>query len=285
MHEWLKRTLLRVLRVPPEPHPPSGSPESIQTFRAARNYYRYKLFGWGLKQLGALAGILMLSSITIGYGMSGRLPWESIPGPASVGKAIEELRKDEDAQKFEKVVRWALETRALLLFEIVGLVFLFLQAPVTYALVRLDYEMRWYVVTDRSLRIREGIASVREMTMTFANVQNLTIQQGPIQRLLGISDLRVRTAGGGSGAKDEEDGDKEAKSMHVGYLRGVDNAQEIRDSILARLRSVKGAGLGDPDDESVSTDVVPAATGDLLSAARELLGEARALRRTVGGKV
>jgi len=284
MHERLKRTLLRVLRVPPEPHPPSGSPGSVRTFRAARNYYRYRLFGWGLKQLGALVGILMLSGMQIGYGMSGRLPWESIPAPASVDKTIEELRTDEDAQKFERVLRWALETRLLLLFEILGLALLFLQAPVTYAMVRLDYEMRWYIVTDRSLRIREGIASVREMTMTFANVQNLTIRQGPIQRLLGISDLRVRTAGGGGGDKDEEDDSKEAKSMHVGYLRGVDDAQEIRDSILARLRRVKGAGLGDPDDETPSAGVVRGAAGDVLSAARELLEEARALRRIAGGE-
>ena len=196
---------------------------------------------------------------------------------------VEDFQKDERAQKVEKILGWAIDSGVLLLVEIVGLVLLFVQAPVTYAMVRLDYEMRWYIVTDRSLRIREGIASVREMTMTFANVQNLTIEQGPIQRLLGISDLRVRTAGGGSGDKEGEDGNKEAKSMHVGYLRGVDNAQEIRDSILTRLRRVKGAGLGDPEDEPLSTDVAPAATGDLLSAARELLGEARALRRSVGG--
>jgi len=283
MHEALKRTLLRVLRVPPEPHPPAGSPESIQTFRASRNYYRYKLFGWGLKQLGAVTGVLMLSSVYFAYGLGSRVPWKAIPAPASVSEVIEELQKDEDAQKFEKVLGWAMDSGVLLLVEIVGLVILFVQAPVTYAMVRLDYEMRWYIVTDRSLRIREGIASVREMTMTFANVQNLTIRQGPIQRLLGISDLRVRTAGGG-GDKDEEDGNKEAKSMHVGYLRGVDNAQEIRDSILVRLRRVKGAGLGDPDDEPASTAAAPVATGDLLSAARELLGEARALRRTVGGR-
>ncbi len=171
--------------------------------------------------------------------------------------------------------------RFLLLIEIAGLVFLFAQAPLTYAMVQLDYEMRWYIVTDRSLRIREGIVSVREMTVTFANVQNLTIQQGPIQRLLGISDLCVRTAGGGSGDKDNEQDDKDADSMHVGYLRGVDDAREIRDTILTRLRRGKGAGLGDPDDAAVAGDVAHPQGEDLLAAARELLGEARALRRVV----
>ncbi len=283
MYEPIKRTLLRVLRVPPEPHPPSGSPESIRTFRASRNYYRYKLFGWGLKQLGALVGVIMLAGVHVTYGLGSRVPWDSIPAPAAVTETIEEFQKNEGAQKVAKIVRSVLEMRFLLLFEIVALVFLFVQAPLTYAMVQLDYEMRWYIVTDRSLRIREGIVSVREMTMTFANVQNLAIRQGPIQRLLGISDLRVRTAGGGSGDKDKEKDDKDANSMHVGYLRGVDDAREIRDTILARLRRGKGAGLGDPDDEAVPGDVAHAEGEDLLAAARELLGEARALRRVVRG--
>ena len=279
MVELVKRKLLRVLRVPPEPHPPSGSPESIRTFRASHNYYRDQLFGWGLKQLGALVGVIMLAGVHFTYGLGSRVPWNLIPAPAAVTETIEEFEKVEGAQKLVKFIRGVLETRLLLLIEIAGLVFLFVQAPLTYVMVRLDYEMRWYIVTDRSLRIREGIASVREMTMTFANVQNLTIQQGPIQRLLGISDLRVRTAGGGSGDKDEEKDDKDAGSMHVGYLRGVDNAREIRDTILARLRHVKGAGLGDPDDETAPGGVARTVEGDLLSAAQELLGEARALRR------
>ena len=42
------------------------------------------------------------------------------------------------------------------------------------ALVRLDFEKRWYLVTDRSLRVREGVVNVREMTIMFANIQNIS---------------------------------------------------------------------------------------------------------------
>ena len=73
------------------------------------------------------------------------------------------------------------------------------QAALTYFSLRLNYEMRWYKVTDRSLRIRAGVWNVHEMTMTFANVQNISITQGPLERLFGISDVRVETAGGGGG--------------------------------------------------------------------------------------
>jgi uncharacterized membrane protein YdbT with pleckstrin-like domain len=165
-----------------------------------------------------------------------------------------------------------------------------LQIPFTYALVRLDYELRWYIVTDRSLRIREGIARVREMTMTFANIQNVTIRQGPLQRLLGIADVRVRTAGGGAGESEGEHGQgkDERTSMHIGYFRGVDNAQEIRELIFDRLRRLRSAGLGDPDDlresheprdggPAVETRDAAAASG-AVAAALTLLEEARALR-------
>ena len=141
--------------------------------------------------------------------------------------------------------------------------------------------MRWYIVTDRSMRIREGITSIREMTMTYANVQNLTIRQGPLQRLLRISDLRVRTAGGGS---DEEGEDNEEKggSMHIGYFRGVEDAHEIRDSILTRLKQLNDAGLGDPDDDRLAPAPATASVGaEVLGAARDLLGEARALRHSL----
>ncbi len=34
--------------------------------------------------------------------------------------------------------------------------------PITYFLQRLNYEMRWYTVTDRSLRIRSGVVRLQE---------------------------------------------------------------------------------------------------------------------------
>src|SRR5690606_2799937 len=73
------------------------------------------------------------------------------------------------------------------------------QAIFSLAVLRFDFDMRWYILSDRGLRIREGILTVREKTMTFANIQNIAIRQNPIQRLFGIYDVEVRSAGGGAG--------------------------------------------------------------------------------------
>jgi membrane protein YdbS with pleckstrin-like domain len=286
MHELLKRLVLRLLRVPPEPQPPAGSPGSARVFRASKNFYYYNLFRWGLKQIGAIVGILFLMSIRFGADAGSEFPWKSIPLLAPVEKVIAELEEkieddeEEDDTTVSGIAR-VLTSDWFFYLETFGIIVLVLQMPVTYTMVRLDYEMRWYIVTDRSIRIREGVTSVREMTMTFANVQNLAIEQGPVQRLLTISDLRVRTAGGGGGEHSDEEIEKLAGSLHIGYLRGVDNAKEIRDSILGRLRQLKDSGLGDPDDRAVAVRD-PAATSrtspTTLAAARSLLTEARNLR-------
>src|SRR5258708_3086649 len=86
-----------------------------------------------------------------------------------------------------------------------------------YAIVRLDYEFRWYVVTDRSLRIRQGIVTFEETTLTFANVQNAEILQGPIERAFGFANVLVETAGGGGPAVKGQPG---AAGWHKGLIRG-----------------------------------------------------------------
>jgi hypothetical protein len=121
------------------------------------------------------------------------------------------------------------------------------------------------------------------MTMSFANLQQVVVTQGPLQRWLGLADLRVESAGGGSAHSDMQ-GQK--RSLHVGFFHGVGNAEEIRDLILARLRDFRQSGLGDPDERNPATPtptVVPSA-GDSVAAARELLAAAQELRSAFARK-
>ena len=115
---------------------------------------------------------------------------------------------------------------------------------VAYVAIRVDYDLRYYVVTDRSLRVRHGAWKVEEQTLTYANVQNLRIVQGPLQRLFEISDLKIDTAGGGATRKGEGGGGRSAT------LAGIENAAEVRDQVLAWVKQAQaGSGLGDLDDE------------------------------------
>ena len=144
------------------------------------------------------------------------------------------------------------------------------KAATLYVVSRLDYEMRWYVITERSLLIREGVWNVREITLTFANAQNVRVTQGPVERLFGFSNVEVDTAGGGG--KSEEKG----TSRHSAVLRGLANPAEVRDMILDLLRRHQSAGLGDPDDTTVaqSSSLNPTLLAGILE-------EATAMRRAV----
>jgi membrane protein YdbS with pleckstrin-like domain len=246
MYERLKSTLLWLLKVPPEPHDPMGDVHSLRVFRAAPGYLHYITIGWLITEVAIfLAGILIFTPLLVASAASG----------------------------FASLVVIALAVLAALVFVA--------QAGLSFFSLRLNYEMRWYKVTDRSLRIRAGVWNLHEMTMTFANVQNITISQGPLERLFGISDVKVDTAGGGDSGPPGQAG---GSNLHVATFRGVDNPEEIRDLMLQRLRRLRDAGIGDPDDAShVKTGVQPSVfegteTLSLLAAFRD---EARALRRTV----
>jgi uncharacterized membrane protein YdbT with pleckstrin-like domain len=261
LHPWL----LKLLRVPAEPAPPPGDPRVLQTFRASTNYYRYSVATWILKQLSAGSALLFsyffFRTFVMPRGVGG---WFGF---------VEQLA-------------------------IAGFL---LQLPFSYALLRLDFQMRWYILSDRSLRIRSGILSVHEQTMAFANVQNITVRQNPLQRLFGIYTVAVRAAGGGGGGTQGKSSGG-TSSSHEATFEGVSNAEEIRTLIRERVRQHRDSGLGDPDEQH--REVPPgrmaagmagaggrrtasaaggAAVAEAAAAARLLQREAAALRAAAFG--
>lgn len=244
----MKAFFLWLARVPPEPLDPMGDVQSLRVFRAAPGYLRYITFGWIVSQASLwLVAIVALTAVVSATGAAGRLAL------AAMGLGV------------------------------VAVLLLLSQAIVTYFWLRLNYELRWYKVTDRSLRIRSGVWSVHEMTMTFANVQNITITQGPLERLFGVSNVKVDTAGGG-GSGGHGGGEGLGGSLHVGVFRGVDNPDETRNLMLDRLRRMRDTGLGDLD-ESRDLEAARArraelgASAELLRVLAAFRDEAKALRR------
>jgi hypothetical protein len=163
----------------------------------------------------------------------------------------------------------------------------------TWQLLRLDWEARWYMVSDESLRIREGLFRTHERTMTVANIQNVSVRRGPLQKLLGIADVEVQTAGGGAARKSAQRGRHGHDDLHVGRFRGIDDAEALRDRIQAAMRRHRGSGLGDPDEPIVAAPPAfapafapaRASGGDLAAACEELLREARGLRRAAEARL
>ena len=78
-----------------------------------------------------------------------------------------------------------------------------------------------------------------ETTITFENIQNVSITQGPVERAFGIATLVVDTAGGGDQAKGHDAGG------HRGTIEGVADAERLRRLILQKLSASRSAGLGE----------------------------------------
>lgn len=234
MSDFIKQAVLGFMCVPADPHIPEGSPGSAQVFRAGRNFYRWTFITWALTQLVVVCS-LAVCVLTLETRMH-RYP----PAAQTIIHAC----------------------------EFAAIAFLAAFAIVTYFQLRLNYELRWYIVTDRSLRIRSGIVSVQELTLTFANIQEIRVSAGPLQVLLGLADVEVRTAGGSAAPG-------VAGGAHIGRFEGVDNANAIRDLIVERLRIYRDSGLGE------RTETSSPKTSGTLQAAQTLLAETRALRATL----
>lgn len=232
MSGW-REPVLRLMKVPPEPSPPPGAPPRV--FRAAKNFFTLKVIAWIIGNL-IMATVVIWLAILLLYVMPADTP---------------------PSARLTVGIVFGLASAILLIRLTLG-----------YAVMRLDYELRWYMISDRAIRIREGILTVREKTIALANIQNTAVNQGPLQRLLGIADIEVTTAGGGgSQVQQKGKGAQIGEAMHVGHFRGVDNAQEIRNLILERVRLHRDAGLGDADEHH--------------DPAEDVLNEVKLLRRAL----
>ncbi|MFC1745097.1 PH domain-containing protein [Candidatus Riflebacteria bacterium] len=107
-----------------------------------------------------------------------------------------------------------------------------------YLAIYLKFDSTWYVMTEKSIRIRRGIWVLQEVTITFANIQNIKVEQGPLQRYFGFANVLLETAGGGGGAGHPHDAD--GMQAHRAVIEGVDNASEIRKLLLQRLDKEEG---------------------------------------------
>ncbi len=214
MDAWIQLAR-RWLRLPKgNPSVPAGNPASVKTWNPAEGYLSYQMLGFWLSAVPLLLTCLG-SFVSAGI------------VPALMAR--------------ENEIPEALVPLVAVGFVAFGLLMLFV-AAFNYAVVHLELDMLRYTLTDRAIRLRRGVLAVEEVTLSYANIQNVKYNQGPVQRYFGIGDLIVETAGGG-GVNPQQPG---AGLHHRGLIKGVGNPEALRDMILERVRKVRGGGgLGD----------------------------------------
>ncbi|MEM8667613.1 MAG: PH domain-containing protein [Planctomycetota bacterium] len=207
MYEGIWGLLGKVMCVPREaPQLPTMEKEEITSRKPSPGFIRYLKLQWGIVMLIFLF-VVILGSIGVAALAANEHPAFAVLG----------------------VPLW-LGFIALVLF--------------SYLAIYLRFDTTWYVFSDRSMRLRRGIWQIHESTITYENIQNVKVSQGPLQRFFGIANVVVETAGGGGTAQAGGQG------MHAGLIEGVAEAAEIRDSILAKVKVANTTGLGDEHENS-----------------------------------
>lgn len=121
---------------------------------------------------------------------------------------------------------------------------------------------RWRLDADELL-LRSGVLNRQNRVIPLARVQNVEVRQSLLQRVFGVAELRVETAGTGLQAE------------AVLSVLGVGEAQSLRADLLARRRAqataaavdvADGAPAAEPVDHAAVPPLAKLSTWDLLLA-------------------
>jgi putative membrane protein len=116
--------------------------------------------------------------------------------------------------------------------------------------------------------MRWGILFRREISLTYARIQDIHLRSNIVERWLGLARIEVQTASGSSGAEMT--------------LEGLLGFEAIRDFLYSRMRGV-GPTRGTAGDSAVRAGggFGAAAGRELVEALTAVSAEIRALRRTL----
>jgi len=104
----------------------------------------------------------------------------------------------------------------------------------SYIWAQLTYKSWKYEFTDNSFRIERGVIWKRYVSIPYGRIQNVDIYRGILTRMLGLSSLKIQTAGFGGNYRSSFGGAE-------GNLPGLDvkKAEEVRDELIRKAQEAK----------------------------------------------
>lgn len=115
---------------------------------------------------------------------------------------------------------------------------------------------------QEGVSMRWGILFRREISLTYARIQDIHLTSNLIERWLGLAKIQIQTASGSSGAEME--------------IVGLQDFEELRDFLYSRMRGIKHSGS---DTVEIETDDEDSA--DVVLALREATAELEAIRKLI----
>jgi putative membrane protein len=131
------------------------------------------------------------------------------------------------------------------------------------------YRTLHYDLDDEGITMRWGVLFRREISLTYARIQDIRLSSNVVERWLGLARIELQTASGSASAE-----------MTIEGVRGV---ERMRDFLYSRMRGA----TSDPPDAGVSPASLTAGelpSADGLAATLEAVAEElRAIRLALGG--
>jgi hypothetical protein len=101
-----------------------------------------------------------------------------------------------------------------------------------------------YVINNDCIKGKSGVFWRKYITIPFTKVTNLDITQGPLQRVFDIGTIHIQTAGAS--------GQQTAKAELS--LLGLRKLEEVKESIMAKIRGYALSGLTQPRQPTTDQD-------------------------------
>lgn len=131
--------------------------------------------------------------------------------------------------------------------------------PLVYHLFK--FRTLRYVFDEEGVSVRWGVLFRREVSLTYARIQDLHLVSNVVERWLGLGRIQVQTASGSAKAEMT--------------IEGLPDFEDLRDRLYSRMR---GAGRA-TDEGSSALVALPAASLDAIAdAVQAAAAELRALR-------
>lgn len=120
------------------------------------------------------------------------------------------------------------------------------------------YRTLHYEFDDEGVTVRWGILFRREVSLTFARIQDIHLASNVVERWLRLGRIDIQTASGQAGAE--------------ATIEGLHDFEQVRDALYVRMRGSRGT------TPSVHRGSGDAEMSEVAAALRETAAELRALR-------
>jgi putative membrane protein len=132
------------------------------------------------------------------------------------------------------------------------------------------YHTLRYVFDDEGVTMRWGILFRREVSLTYARIQDIHLVSNVVERWLGLGRVQIQTASGQSGAELT--------------VEGLADYEAVRDELYRRMRGARGEHATSPLPAGTASTAHGVVTdqGEIVAALNEAVAELRALRAELG---